>query len=112
MKYYSEKLNRVYNTEKECMEAEFKAKEAENLEKIKKEREVALAKEKKEKELAERKALAAEVDAARKAFTEAQKAYHDKLAAFVDKYHTYHYSTSNPDEIPTLFDVFNKIFPF
>ena len=68
--------------------------------------------EKKEKEVAERKALAAEVDAARKAFTEAQKNYHDKLAAFVDKYHTYHYSTSDPDEVPTLFDIFNKIFPF
>ena len=112
MKYYSEKLNKVFNTEQECMDAEFKAKEQENLEKIKKEREVALAKEKKEKEIAERKALAAEVDEARKALTEAQKNYRDKLGAFVDKYHTYHYSTSNPDEIPTLFDIFNKIFPF
>ena len=112
MKYYSEKLNKVFNTEQECMDAEFKAKEKENLEKIEKERALAAAKEKKEKEMAERKALAAEVDTARKALTEAQKNYHDKLSAFVDKYHTYHYSTSNPDEIPTLFDLFNKIFPF
>ena len=79
MKYYGERTNKLYNTEKECMEAEFKAKEKENLEKIEKERALAVAKEKKEKEVAERKALAAEVDAARKAFTEAQKNYHDKL---------------------------------
>lgn len=112
MKYYGERTNKLYDTEKECMDAEFKAKEKENLEKIEKERAITAAKEKKEKEMAERKALAAEVDTARKAYVEAQKAYHDKLAAFVDKYHTYHYSTSNPDEIPTLFDLFNKIFPF
>lgn len=112
MKYYGERTNKLYDTEKECLDAEFKAKEKENLEKIEKERALAVAKEKKEKEVAERKALAAEVDAARKALTEAQKNYHDKLAAFVDKYHTYHYSTSDPDEVPTLFDVFSKIFPF
>ena len=47
MKYYSEKLNKFYNTADECERAEFEAKEKENLEKIKKEREAALAKEKK-----------------------------------------------------------------
>ena len=112
MKYYGERTNRLYNTEKECMEAEFKAKEKENREKIEKERALALEKEKKENEVAERKALAAEVDAARKALTEAQKAYRDKLTAFVNKYHTYHYSTSNPDEVPSLFEFFDKILPF
>ena len=55
MKYYGERTNRLYNTEKECMEAEFKAKEKENREKIEKERALALEKEKKEKEVAERK---------------------------------------------------------
>lgn len=112
MKYYGERTKKLYDSEQECMEAESKAKEQENLEKIKKEREIALAKEKKEKEIAERKALAAEVDSARKALTEAQKNYRDKLSEFVSKYHTYHYSTSNPDEVPTLFDIFDKIFPF
>ena len=29
MKYYGERTNKLYNTEKECMEAEFKAKEKE-----------------------------------------------------------------------------------
>jgi hypothetical protein len=58
MKYYSERLNKFYNTADECERAEFEAKEKENLEKIKKEREAALAKEKKEKAVAERKAAA------------------------------------------------------
>ena len=48
MKYYGERTNKLYDTEKECMEAEFKAKEKENLEKIEKERALAVAKEKKE----------------------------------------------------------------
>ena len=112
MKYYGERTNKLYNTAEECEKAEFEAKEKENLEKIKKERELAEAKAKKEKEAAERKALAEEVDAARKAMNEAQKVYKDKLDAFINKYHTYHFSTSNPAEIPTLFDVFDKIFKF
>lgn len=112
MKYYSEKLNKVFDTPEACEDAEFKEKEKENLEKIQKERELALAKEKKEKEIAERKAMAEEVDVARKALNEAQKAYKEKLDAFIDKYHTYHFSTSNPEEIPTLFDIFDRIFPF
>ena len=117
MKYYSEKLNKFYDTPVDCEKAEFEAKEKENLEKIKKERELALVKEQKEKAAAERKALAAEVDEARKAYSDAcktcsvaQKAYKEKLSAFVDKYHTYHYSTSDPSEVPTLFDIFDKFF--
>ena len=112
MKYYSEKLNKVFTTEKECLEAEFKAKEKENLEKIRKERETALAKEKKEKELAERKALAAEVDEARKKMVAAQKEYQAKIREFVDKYHSYHFTTTNTEEIPTLFDIFDKFLSF
>ena len=111
MKYYSEKLNKFYNTALECEQAEFAAKEQENREKIQKEREVALAKEKKEKAIAERKAAAEKVDAARKAMTEAQSAYKKELEAFCQKYGTYHYSTSNVKDIPTLFnDIFN-LFP-
>lgn len=110
MKYYSEKLGKVYNTEKECLEAEFKAKEEENRQKVLKEREEALAKEKKEKEMAERKAAAAEVDEARKAMVAAQKAYKEKLDAFIKRYHNYHFTTTNIDDIPTLFDNFFNIF--
>jgi len=110
MKYYSEKLNKVFNTERECMDAEFKAKEQENLEKIKKERELALAKEKKEKEVAERKACAEKVEAARAAYLDAQKAYRTELEAFCKKYGTYHYTVKDADEIPSLFDIFKYAF--
>lgn len=112
MKYYSEKLNKFYDTADACQRAEFEAKEKENLEKIKREREVALAKEKKEKEVAERKAAAEKVDNARKAYLEAQKAYRTELENFCKKYGTYHYSTDNAEEIPSLFDWFGNLFKF
>ena len=112
MKYYSEKLNKFYDTADACQHAEFEAKEKENLEKIKKERELALAKEKKEKAVAERKALAAEVDTARKAYLEAQKAYREKLEGFCSKYGTYHYTVENGEEIPSLFDFFGNLLRF
>jgi len=110
MKYYGERTNKLYDTEKECMDAEFKAKEQENLEKIKKEREVALAKEKKEKEVAARKEAAGKVEAARKAYLEAQKAYRKELEEFCKTYGTYHYSVDNADEIPSLFDMLKYAF--
>ena len=112
MKYYSEKLNKFYDTADACQHAEFEAKEKENLEKIKKERELALAKEKKEKALAERKAAAETVESARKAFNEARKGYYDELNKFCQKYGTYHYTTDGKDEIPSLFDLFDNLFKF
>ena len=112
VKIYSDKTNKFYNSVEEANEAEFKLKEKENLEKIQKERELALAKEKKEKELAERKAMAVEVDAARKELAKAQKAYKEKLEAFCQKYGTYHYTIENSDEVPTLFSLFDNFFKF
>ena len=112
LKYYSDKTNKFYDTAEEANRAEFELKEKENLEKIKKERELALAKEKKEKELAERKAAAEQVETARKAYLEAQKAYRKALEDFCGKYGTYHYSTDNADEIPSLFDWFGNLFKF
>ena len=112
IKIYSDKTNKFYNSVEEANHAEFELKEKENLEKIKKERELALAKEKKEKELAERKALATEVDTARKAYLAAQKAYREKLEAFCGKYGTYHYTVENGEEIPSLFDFFGNLLRF
>lgn len=112
MKYYSEKLNKFYDTADACEKAEFAAKEKENLEKIKKERELALAKEKKEKELAERKELASKVDEARKNYLAAQKAYREELESFCKKYGTYHYTVENGEEIPSLFDFFGNLLRF
>lgn len=110
MKYYSEKLNKFYDTADACQRAEFEAKEKENLAKIEKERALREEKEKKEIRAAERKAAAEKVEVARKEVEKANKAYKDALSEFINKYGSYHYTTSNPDEIPSLFDIFDKIF--
>ena len=109
MKFYSEKLNKLYDTAEELQKAEFKAKEAENLEKIKAQR----AEEEKKKLAAERKARAAEVDEARKAMVEAKQKYAKALEGFVKDYGTYHTSLTGEDAkraIPTLFDFFSPYF--
>ena len=110
MKYYGERTKQLYDSEKACMEAEFKAKEQENLARIQKEKEARELKEKKEKETAERKAMAEKVESARKAYLEAQKAYRAELEAFCQKYGTYHYTVSDADEVPSLFDLFTYAF--
>ena len=50
MKYYSEKLNKFYDSADACQRAEFEAKEKENLAKIENERKERELKEKKDKE--------------------------------------------------------------
>lgn len=112
MKYFSEKLNKFYDTADECQRAEFEAKEKENLAKIEKERKEREEKEKKEKVAAERKAAAEVVENARKAYLEAQKAYREALENFCGKYGTYHYTVENGEEIPSLFDWFGKLLTF
>lgn len=112
LKYYSDRTNKFYNSAEEANRAEFELKEKENLEKIKKEREVARVKEEKEKALAERKEAAEKVTKARQAFNDARKAYADELNAFCKKYGTYHYSTTSEEEVPSLFDILDKIFKF
>lgn len=111
MKFYSDKTMKFYDTAEACQKAEFEAKEAENREKIRKERELALEKERKEKELAEQKAKAAErkadadkVVVAQKVMVEAQNAYRTEIENFCKKWKTYHFSTSDVKEIPTLFN--------
>lgn len=110
MKYYGERTKKLYDTVEDCERAEFEAKEKENREKIEKERKEREAKEKKELAIAQRKAAAEKVDAARKAMTDAQKTYRDELNKFIKEYGTYHYSTNNADDIPSLFNIFNDIF--
>lgn len=106
MKYFSEVTRDYYDTEKACLEAEFKVKEEQNKEKIRRERAEREAKEKQEKLAAERKARAAEVEEARKAMVAAQKKYQEVLSAFVRDYKTYHYSSTSVDDIPVLFSTF------
>lgn len=92
MKYYSERLNKVFDTEKECVVAE---QEYAAEQKAKKEREAA----KKQ----ERATAAAKVEEARKAMVEAQNAYRKELESFCKQFGTYHYSTDSFDGIPHLF---------
>lgn len=110
IKYYSDKLRRYYDSFDECEKAEAVAEAEEAKERERLEKEMAEKKERKEKLTAERKARAAEVEEARKKMVEAQKKYKEVLSAFINDYHTYHYSTSNFDDIPTLFDFFGNFF--
>lgn len=101
MKFYSDELNALFNTQKELEEAEQAAK-------------VKAYKEKqaKEKAAAERKARAAEVDEARKAMITAQTKYKEVLEAFCRDYGTYHTSLTGEDAkkvIPSLFEIFNPL---
>lgn len=110
MKYFSEKLNRLYDSPDACQKAEFEAAKQENLARIEKERQERELKEKKEKAVAERKAAAEKVETARKAMVAAQKAYRDELDKFIKAYGTYHFSSSNVEDFPHLFDVLNYAF--
>jgi len=98
MLYYSEVTKKAYKTAQECEEAEFKVKEAENLEKIKKER---LANERKER--------AAAVEEARKNMVKAQKDFNKVLQDFIKDYGSYHYTETSIENVPSLFDLF-KLF--
>lgn len=88
MKYYSEKLNRLFETEKELVEAE-------NIH----DKKLAEEKEKKEKAAKERKARAAEIDAAREAKNEACRRYNELLEAFIQDYGSYHTTISDSKEL-------------
>lgn len=110
MKYFSEKLNKFYDSADDCQRAEFQAKEQENLAKIQKEKALREEKERKEALAAERKADAEKVEAARKEMEKANKAYKDALSEFIDKHGAYHFTTSNPDEIPSLLDILRYAF--
>jgi len=100
MKYWNEYEQKFYDNANDCLAAERKHLAEQEKEKYEKERKAA-----------ERKAAAEKVEAARKVMTEAQSAYKKELETFCQKYGTYHYSTSNVKDIPTLFnDIFN-LFP-
>jgi len=112
MKFYSDVTKQFYDTEKACLEAEFKVKEKQNREKILREKAEREAKEKQEKLAAERKARAAEVKAAFDTMVTAQSKYCEVLEAFTRDYGTYHLSLTGDDAkgiIPTLFNLFNLI---
>lgn len=110
MKYYSEVTRNYYDTEKACLEAEFKVKEEQNRQKILKEKEERERKEKQEALVAARKERANKVEAARKAMVKAQNDYRKELESFCKDYGTYHLSLDGQDAEAakhSLFDIFN-----
>lgn len=110
LKYYSDVTKSFYDSEKACLEDEFKVKEEQNRQKILKEKAEREAKEKQEKLVAERKARAAEVEEARKAMVVAQSKYREVLEAFIKTYGSYHLSLDGKDAEAarrSLFDIFN-----
>jgi len=99
MKYYSETLNKVFENEKDCLNAEkeYKAKVE--------------AEEKRKKELADsRKTRAKEVEDAYKAVIDAQKRYNELKNKFVDDFGSFHMTFSTTDDFHSLFSDLFRIF--
>lgn len=100
MKYYSEELNKLFDSEKEALKAEKDHAAALKAEE-----------EKKAKMNSERAAAAKEVEQALDALKAAKKEYHEKLSAFCEKYGTYHTSIKDAD-LPDLFSIWEDFFNF
>ena len=97
MYYVNEYTNQRYDNANDCLAAEREYQAKQEKEEYEKKRQAA-----------ERKAAAEKVEAARKAMNEAQSNYKKEMEAFCKKYGTYHYSSKNVNDIPTLFnDIFN-----
>ena len=99
MKYYSEKLKKVYDKVEELDTAEKEYDEAHAAE---------IAKQK------ERKARAEEISNARKDAIKAQEHYNKLIKEFVKDYGSYHatYTDEDSGEVGNLTDVFYKLFGF
>ena len=99
MKYYSETLNKVFENEKDCLNAEkeYEAKVEEE--------------EKRKKELADsRKIRAKEVEDAYKAIIDAQKHYNELKNKFVEDFGSFHMTFSTTDDFHSLFSDLFRIF--
>lgn len=97
MKFYSEKLDKVFDTEQACVEAETAHEKA-----------LAEKKAKEEELVAARKARANEVEAAYKASVEATKHYRELLNKFCKDYGSFHMTLKTGDFNP--FDGFDHFF--
>jgi len=96
MKYFSEVLNKFFETEKECADAELDYRNKEEV-----------AKKEKEEKAAERKARAKEVEAAYAELQAAQEKYSEVLSAFIKDFGSFHMTISSP---LTRNPSFNKLF--
>lgn len=97
MKYYSEKLKKVYDTVEQLQTAETEYDKAHAAE---------IAKQK------ERKARAEEIAAARKDLQNRQKKYNELVNQFIKDYGSYHatYTDEDSGEVANVMDVFYKLF--
>ena len=95
MKFYSEKLDKLFDTQELCAEAEEAHEKA-----------LAEAENKKLKLAEERANRAKEVEELYKAAVEAKKAYDEKLREFLKDYGSFHATFKNVDPFFSLFDWF------
>ena len=93
MKYYSDKLNKLFDDAASCEKAEKEYADKLAAEKVKKE-ELTNA----------RKARAKEVEEALEAVKMARARYNELLNAFCKDYGTFHFSWSSKDTFPSIFD--------
>ena len=94
MKFYSELLNKLFDSQEDCAKAE-EAHKAQ----------VAKAEAEKKAKSEKRAARAKEVEEFYKAAVEAKKAYNEKLNAFIKDYGSFHFTTSEPLPVSSLFDL-------
>lgn len=92
MKYFSEKLNKLFDSSDECAKAEAAAIKAEEEKKVAE-----------QKKAETRKARAKEVEDALKASVEARAKYDKLLREFCKDYGAFHYSFNSEDDD----DIFN-----
>lgn len=97
MKFYSEQLNKLFDSAEELQAAEDKVMAAKKAEE-----------EKKAQLKATREARAKEVEAAFQAVNEANKKANELLNAFVKDYGSFH--TSVKGAVPTIWDAFWNLF--
>lgn len=99
MKYYSETLDKLFESEKELQKAEKDAIEAE-----------AKKKELEEVKRKERAEDAKAVEDALKNLRKAENEYHEKLSAFIKKYGYYHYTSHDAKDFPSAFSILEPFF--
>lgn len=99
MKYYSETLNKLFDSEEAVKKAEALAIQEENKKK-----------ELEENKKKERAKDAKAVEEALKAVKTAEDEYYKKLNAFIKKYGYFHYTTNDAKDFTSVFSLFKPFF--
>lgn len=99
MKYYSETLNKLFDSTNDLEKAEKKHAEEE-----------ARKKELVENKKKQRAEDAKKVDEAFKALKEAEDNYHKVIDEFIKKYGYYHFTSTDAEDIPSAFSILKPFF--